>query len=87
MLPLAGPKMYEVLTPWWAGTLLGLLEVALIPIPFVFWRYGGRIRAKSRVIRQLREDQERVDAKRARYQARVARADKNQTAEKSEEMP
>lgn len=87
VLPLAGPKMYEVLTPRWAGTLLGLLEVALIPIPFVFWRYGGRIRAKSRVIRQLREDQERVDAKRARYQARVARADKNQTAEKSEEMP
>lgn len=73
VLPLAGPKMYEALTPQWAGTLLGLIEVLLIPIPFIFWRYGARIRAKSPVIRQLREDQERVDAKRARYQARLDR--------------
>ncbi|KAG5984864.1 hypothetical protein E4U55_002791 [Claviceps digitariae] len=63
-LPLAGPKMYALLTPQWAGTLLGLLEVAMIPIPFVFWRYGGRIRARSRTIRLLREEQERYDAKR-----------------------
>lgn len=73
VLPLAGPKMYEVLKPRWAGTLLGLLEVALIPIPFVFWRYGDRIRAKSPVIKQLKEDQERVEAKRARYLARLER--------------
>lgn len=72
-LPLAGPKMYEALTPQWAGTLLGLLEVAMIPIPFVFWRYGTKIRAKSRVIRQLREEQERIDERRARYQAKLER--------------
>lgn len=72
-LPLAGPKMYEALTPQWAGTLLGLIEVAMIPIPFVFWRYGAKIRDKSKVISQLREDQERIDAKRARYQARLDR--------------
>ncbi|KAK7428723.1 hypothetical protein QQZ08_004818 [Neonectria magnoliae] len=73
VLPLAGPKMYEVLTPQWAGTLLGLLEVAMIPIPFVFWRYGSKIRAKSPTIRQLREDQDRIDAKRAKYQKRLER--------------
>ena len=72
-LPLAGPRMYEALTPQWAGTLLGLIEVAMIPIPFVFWRYGAKIRSKSRVIRQLREDQERIDAKRARHQAKLER--------------
>lgn len=72
-LPLAGPMMYEVLTPRWAGTLLGLLEVALIPIPYIFWRYGGRIRDRSKVIRQLREEQERLDAKRARHLARQRR--------------
>lgn len=65
-LPLAGPLMYNTLTPQWAGTLLGLLEVVMIPIPFIFWRYGAKIRAKSRVIRQLREEQSRVDAKRTR---------------------
>lgn len=72
-LPLAGPTMYERLTPQWAGTLLGLLQVLLIPIPFVFYRYGERIRAKSRVIRQMREDQARNDSKRARQQARLER--------------
>jgi MFS family permease len=77
-LPLAGPKMYEALTPQWAGTLLGLLEVIMIPIPFVFWRYGHKIRAKSRVIRQLREEQERIDAKRARWAAKVQRREQQQ---------
>ncbi|OAQ79177.1 MFS transporter [Purpureocillium lilacinum] len=70
-LPLAGPLMYKNLTPQWAGTLLGLLEVITIPIPFMFWKYGGRIRARSRVIRQLREDQERMEDKRARGLAKL----------------
>jgi hypothetical protein len=69
-LPLAGPKMYEVLTPQWAGTLLGLLEVIMIPIPFVLWRYGEKIRGKSRVIRQLRDEQDKLDARKARYEAK-----------------
>ncbi|KHO01055.1 MFS multidrug transporter [Metarhizium album ARSEF 1941] len=70
-LPLAGAQMYRVLGAQWAGTLLGLLEVAIIPIPIVFWRYGGKIRGKSRVIRQLREDQEKLDEKRATDAARA----------------
>ncbi|TGJ84694.1 hypothetical protein E0Z10_g4071 [Xylaria hypoxylon] len=70
VLPLAGPKLYEALTPTWAGTLLGLLEVVLIPIPFVFWRYGDKIRAKSPAIRALREDQERIERRANRVQRR-----------------
>ncbi|CZS98059.1 probable benomyl/methotrexate resistance protein [Rhynchosporium agropyri] len=58
-LPLAGPKMYSALSPQWAGTLLGLVQVALIPIPFVFYKYGDRIRARSPLIKQMREDAER----------------------------
>lgn len=73
-LPLAGPAMYAKLTPQWAGTFLGLLEVLLVPIPFVFFRYGERIRAKSKVIRQMREDQERLESKRARQEARTEAA-------------
>lgn len=72
VLPLAGPRMYAAMTPQWAGTTLGLLEVALIPIPFVFWRYGSKIRAKSPVIRQMREEQDKIDAKRAKHQAKRA---------------
>lgn len=69
-LPLAGARMYEVMTPRWAGTFLGLLEVALIPIPWVFYRRGERIRAKSPVIRQMRDEQAKNDRKRARVAAK-----------------
>lgn len=66
--------MYARLTPQWAGTLLGLLEVCLIPIPFVFYRYGERIRSKSRLIRQMREDQAKNESRRARQLRRLGRA-------------
>lgn len=72
-LPLAGPIMYRTLTPQWAGTLLGLLEVCLIPIPLAFYRYGERIRAGSAVIRDMREEQARNDKKRARLVRRQER--------------
>ncbi|KAI1820372.1 major facilitator superfamily domain-containing protein [Xylaria intraflava] len=68
LLPLAGPSLYTTLSPQWAGTLLGLLEVALVPIPFIFWRYGAKIRARSPAIRALREDQERLDRQAAKQQ-------------------
>ncbi|KAI0202122.1 major facilitator superfamily transporter [Astrocystis sublimbata] len=74
LLPLAGPKLYAALTPQWAGTFLGLLEVALIPIPFIFWRYGDKIRAKSAAIRELREDQEKIDRRAARAQRHKEKA-------------
>lgn len=73
MLPLAGPRMYAALTPQWAGTLLGLLEVLMVPVPFIFWRYGARIRAKSRVISQMREDQARMEEKRVRAREKAER--------------
>lgn len=69
-LPLAGPAMYAAMTPRWAGTFLGLLEVLLIPIPFAFYRYGDRIRDKSRVIRQMREEIARGERRAARLAAR-----------------
>jgi hypothetical protein len=72
-LPLAGPALYRALGPNWAGTLLGLLEVAIIPIPFVFYKYGQKIREKSTLIRQMRENEERQERKRRRAQDRMAR--------------
>ncbi|KAE8166079.1 MFS general substrate transporter [Aspergillus tamarii] len=53
LLPLAGRSMYDSLTPRWAGTLLGLLELVLAPVPFVFWRYGKQIRAKSKALQAI----------------------------------
>ncbi|KAI0886655.1 polyamine transporter 3 [Annulohypoxylon maeteangense] len=76
-LPLAGPSMYSTLSPQWAGTLLGLLEAAMIPIPLVFYRYGERIRAKSPIIRQMREDQEKNELRAEKAQRRKARRAEN----------
>ncbi|KAH6653053.1 major facilitator superfamily domain-containing protein [Truncatella angustata] len=69
-LPLAGPSMYATLSPQWAGTLLGLLEVAMIPIPIIFYKYGAKIRAKSPAIKQLREDAEKNERRLEKAQRR-----------------
>ncbi|OCK83166.1 MFS general substrate transporter [Lepidopterella palustris CBS 459.81] len=65
-IPLAGPSLYRKLGPHWAGTFLGLLELSLVPIPVVFWRYGHKIRNKSALITRMREDQERLEGKKKR---------------------
>ena len=70
-LPLAGPALYEALGANWAGTLLGGLEILIIPIPFVFYRYGAKIRRRSALIRSMREDQERGEKKRARAKEKL----------------
>jgi hypothetical protein len=72
-LPLAGPPMYRALGPNWASTLLGLLEVAIIPIPFVFYKYGHKIREKSTLIKEMRENEERQERKRKRAEERKQR--------------
>lgn len=50
VLPLAGSKMYSTLGADWAGTMLALIEVILIPIPFIFYKYGHRIRLQSPMV-------------------------------------
>jgi hypothetical protein len=62
-LPLAGPKLYASLGPHWAGTLLAFLEFALVPIPFIFYRYGDRIRKKSHLISQMQADKDKLEGK------------------------
>jgi DHA1 family multidrug resistance protein-like MFS transporter len=32
----------------WAGSLLGFVGCALVPIPIIFYRYGHKLRAKSK---------------------------------------
>ena len=45
--PLFTFQMYEGLGIAWATSLLGFVSLALLPIPWVFWRWGPRIRARS----------------------------------------
>lgn len=72
-LPLAGPAIYSALGPHWAGTLLGLLEALCIPIPFVFYFKGAKIRKMSALIRSMQEDKQRQDDKKAKALARAGK--------------
>lgn len=40
--------MFETLGVDWAGSLLGFLAVAFMPIPFLFYLYGEKLRKGSR---------------------------------------
>ncbi|CAI4063615.1 Yhk8p SKDI_08G0920 [Saccharomyces kudriavzevii IFO 1802] len=47
VFPLFGLQMYEAMGVNWAGFLLAMVTVAMIPVPFLFTKYGARLRAKS----------------------------------------
>jgi hypothetical protein len=40
--------MYERLGFQWATALLAFLTVAMLPFPFIFFRFGKKIRGHSR---------------------------------------
>jgi MFS transporter, DHA1 family, multidrug resistance protein len=46
--PLFAVQTFDNLGIQWAGTLLGCLAAVMIPIPFIFYRWGPKIRAKSK---------------------------------------
>ncbi|KAL7792000.1 major facilitator superfamily domain-containing protein [Trichoderma ceciliae] len=48
VFPLFGTQMYEKLGYQWASSLLAFLTVAMMPFPYIFFRYGKKIRSKSR---------------------------------------
>lgn len=43
-LPMAGTPMYNALGLGWGNSLLGFISVAMIPIPLLFYKFGGRMR-------------------------------------------
>jgi hypothetical protein len=64
---------YQTLGPHWSGTMLSLIEFAMIPIPVVFYFYGHKIREKSTLIRQMREDKEKLESRKRRAAERMGR--------------
>jgi len=48
-LPLAGPAMYQKLGLGWGNSLLGFLAIAFIPVPWILWIYGERIRLSRKM--------------------------------------
>ncbi|KAH8692123.1 putative bicyclomycin resistance protein [Talaromyces proteolyticus] len=48
LLPLAGPPMYASLGLGWGNSLLGFICVIMIPLPFIFYKFGARLRKAQR---------------------------------------
>ena len=46
--PLFGVQMYHKLGDQWATSLLAFLTVAMMPFPYLFFKYGKKLRGKSR---------------------------------------
>lgn len=47
VFPLFAVQMYRALGVGWATSLLSFVTVALLPIPWVLWKWGPRIRRRS----------------------------------------
>lgn len=48
LLPLGGQGLYDALGYGWGNSLLAFISIALIPIPFLLIRYGSKLRARDR---------------------------------------
>lgn len=54
-LPFATDKMYKTLGIAWACSLLGFVSLAMAAIPFIFIRYGEKLRSRSKFCQELAE--------------------------------
>lgn len=48
VFPLFSQQMYRALGVAWASTLLGGLGLLLVPVPFLFFKFGKQIRSRSK---------------------------------------
>ncbi len=48
-IPLAGPSLYAELGLGWGNSVLGFIGVAFLPVPLLFYRYGGWLRERFAV--------------------------------------
>jgi len=56
VFPLFATQMFQALGVNWAGSLLAFVSVALIPMPFLFYKYGKTIRKRSKYAPTFGED-------------------------------
>ncbi|KAJ8591033.1 MFS general substrate transporter [Rhizopogon salebrosus TDB-379] len=61
--PLFTTQMFVRLTYKWGLTLLACIGAALVPIPWVLYFYGSRIRARSKVSREILDNEGLLERK------------------------
>lgn len=76
VLPFAARPMYRAMGVAWATSLLGFFSLALCVVPFVFVKWGAKMRERSKFCQYLRakkkEEEERREAERRRERAKGA---------------
>ncbi|KAK4504643.1 hypothetical protein PRZ48_002604 [Zasmidium cellare] len=70
VIPFAARPMYERLGIAWACSLLGFVSIAMGVVPFVFIRYGERIRANSKWCQELKRQKAEDEEKQRRLEER-----------------
>lgn len=45
-LPMAGGPMYDALGLGWGNSVLGFIGLAFVPVPYLFYKYGEKIRKR-----------------------------------------
>ena len=73
VLPFAAVPMYSTLGVNWACSLLGFLSAVMCLIPFLFLRYGDKIREKSEFCQELKRKKKEDAEKQERLWARQRR--------------
>ena len=58
--------MYKDLGIHWASSIPAFLALACVPFPFLFWKYGAKIRAKCEYAAEAAEVLARIRAKNVR---------------------
>ncbi|KAL8878515.1 MAG: hypothetical protein Q9198_003689, partial [Flavoplaca austrocitrina] len=53
--PLFTHRMYDALGINWASTIPAILATLCVPFPFLFWKYGARIRRRCKYAAQAEE--------------------------------
>lgn len=81
VLPFAAKPMFTRLGIDWGCTLLGILSAIMCLIPFVFIKYGEKIRANSKFCQELKKRKEEDEEKQRR---RWERQQSQQGAEEAE---
>ncbi|KAL1881044.1 hypothetical protein Plec18167_003586 [Paecilomyces lecythidis] len=56
VFPLFTIQMYEKLGIHWAGSVFGFLSLALLPIPWILFKFGPMLRKNSRFIESARKE-------------------------------
>lgn len=72
ILPFAAKPMYTRLGIAWACSLLGFISLFMSLIPFIFIRFGDRIRANSKFCNELKEKKAQQEAEQRQHRGREA---------------